>query len=351
MAALCLLSSTLFACAQSTTPVVGKQPDAAVALQRIALGSCVDAHKPVPAFDAIIQAKPDLMIFLGDNVYADSFDEHEIRRAYNVLGEHDGFRRLQGVCPILATWDDHDYGLNDSGNEHPDKAGSQRAFMDFWNVPQDAPRRSREGVYDAAMFGPQGRRVQVILLDTRYHRDPLVRLPKDKQSRAAGRYQPNPDPDAQMLGEAQWAWLKDQLTRPADLRLIVSSVQVVPEQHGWEGWATFPHQRTRLIELIRNTGAHGVVFLSGDRHHAELSRLEQDTPYPLYDLTSSSLNRPSRDTGEPNRHRVGKLYPLTNFGLITLDWDAQPATVTLQIIDASGGVQIEQTVALPKLRP
>jgi alkaline phosphatase D len=105
--------------------------------------------------------------------------------------------------------------------------------------------------------------VQVILLDTRFFRSPLK--PTDQRN-APGRerYLPDEDPTKTMLGEAQWAWLADRLREPAEVRLIVSSVQVLAEGHGWERWGNFPRERQRLYDLIRDTGARGVVYLSGD---------------------------------------------------------------------------------------
>jgi alkaline phosphatase D len=327
------------------------QLDTAQPISRIAFGSCSDARKPVPAFDAIANAKPDLMIFLGDNVYADTTDEAELRNAYQVLADHAGFRNLKQAFPLLATWDDHDYGINDAGVEHPAKAMSQQVFLDFWGVTKDSPRRKREGVYDAQFFGPIGQRVQIILLDTRYHRGPLTPRPKDTESTRGVRYIPNPDQALTILGETQWAWLKEQLSQPAELKLIVSSIQVVAEDHGWETWAMFPAERLRLIELIHETGANGVIFLSGDRHQAELSRLDDHTPYPLYDLTASSLNKPGLENDEPNRHRIGKRYPSANFGLLDIDWHAENPTITMQIFDPEGGVHVEHRVTLDELTP
>ncbi len=328
------------------------QPSAKPALQRIAFGSCSDPRRPIPAFRAIAQANPDLMIFVGDNVYADTVDEDELRQSYKQLGNHPGFRQLKKACTILATWDDHDYGINDAGIEHPNKAVSQSVFLDFWGVPRDSPRRSREGVYHAQMFGPQGQRVQVILLDTRYHRSRLTRRTKGEHYPTSGRYVPNPDPFVTVLGKTQWDWLKEQLEQPADLRLIVSSIQFLTEEHGWETWAMFPKERTRLIELIGETKANGVVFLSGDRHHAELSRLDDDTaPYPLYDITASGLNKSGLENDESNRHRVGQRYHLPNFGLITIDWNRPAPTATLQIIDPKGNVHIQHPITLNDLTP
>lgn len=328
---------------------VYQQLDTDKVVTRIALGSCSQAKNPLPIFDTIVDAKPDLMIFLGDNVYADTFKEDELRSAYDRLASVPGFRKLAITCPILATWDDHDYGINDCGAEHPTKTMAQRVFLDFWKVPADSPRREREGIYDSVLIGPAGKRIQIILLDTRYHRSPLLRHPEGRRPSGTGPYPPNPDPTVTMLGKAQWDWLKEQLEVPAELRLIASSIQVVPQEHQWEGWATMPVERDRLFDLIRNTHANGVIFLSGDRHHAELSRHEDAIDYPLYDITASSLNSGGQPRDEPNRHRVGNRHHKANYGLIEVDWDVASPTLTLKILGPKGETHIEHQVPLAEL--
>ena len=96
-----------------------------------------------------------------------------MRAKYARLAAMPGYQAAQVACPILATWDDHDYGVDDGGGEYPKKVESQQVFLDFFGDPEDSPRRKRQGVYDAEVFGPPGKRVQVILLDTRYFRSPL----------------------------------------------------------------------------------------------------------------------------------------------------------------------------------
>src|SRR5262245_53217116 len=175
-----------------------------------------------------------------------------------------GFQAIRRACPILATWDDHDLGANDAGSDYPRKEESQRIFLDFFGDAVDSPRRYRPGVYDARVFGPEGRRLQVILLDTRYFRtSPLKRDVRTLMSQ--GPYIANKDPDATILGEDQWRWLAEQLKVPAEVRIIASSIQVVAEDHGWEKWMNFPRERERLFTLIRDTGAQGVILLSGNR--------------------------------------------------------------------------------------
>lgn len=323
--------------------------DATVA--RIAFGSCAKQDRPQPIWDAVLDADPGLFLMIGDNVYADTEDMAVMRAAYDALGRQAGYRRLRERVPVLATWDDHDYGADDAGAEYPMKEQAADVFLDAFDVPPDSPRRAREGVYGAHVFGPEGRRVQVLLLDTRTFRDPLVPARGDEADRQ-GPWTPTGDPDATILGEAQWRWLEQRLDEPADLRLLVSSIQVVSDQHGWEGWGQFPRERDRLLALIRDTQAGGVVILSGDRHFAELSELQPDGLYPLFDLTSSSLNAsmPDWDGLEPNRHRLGLVPRADNFGLVTVDWQADDPVVSLQIRDVDGRIRLRHDVRLSLLR-
>jgi alkaline phosphatase D len=237
-------------------------------------------------------------------------------------------------------------------------------FLDFFGVPKDDPRRTREGVYSAQVFGPPGKRVQLILLDARYFRGPLKAgfKPGEPGEGRRGKYVPNDDPAATVLGEAQWAWLAAQLKVPAELRLIGSGVQVVPDEHGSEMWGNFPRERKRLFRLIRETGAGGVVFLTGDRHLAEISQLPAAHPdgvgYPLFDVCSSSLNTPSgnftktkvRFANEVNSYRVGLTYFDVNFGTVLVDWEPADPVVRLQVREESGDVVLQQRLTLGQLR-
>ena len=291
----------------------------------IAFGSCAREDREQAIWSVIGAHAPDLFLFIGDNVYADVPEvprtAADIAAAYQVLAQHESWRAFTQVCPVLATWDDHDYGKNDAGVEWELKAESQQVFLDFFGVAEDSPRRGRLGVYHAEVFGPVGRRVQVILLDTRYHRDPLATVPRAERRPGRGPYRPRDV--GTMLGDAQWAWLEEQLRKPAELRLIASSIQVVAGEHGWEGWMNLPHERRRLYDLIDRSGAAGVIFLSGDRHLIELScDRSEAAAYPLWDFTSSGLNQARKDVEEPNRHRVGPVHRETNFGLIHIEWGA-----------------------------
>ena len=319
------------------------------ALTRIHFGSCIKQENPMPLLQRIVADQPELFLFLGDNIYADTEDMDLMRARYARLAADPGFALLRTMCPVMATWDDHDYGINDSGVEYPKKAEAERIFLNFWGEAPNTERRNREGIYDSRIIGPKGKRVQIIMLDGRYFRSPL----KVGERRVGGHYYPDPNPQLTMLGDEQWQWLEKQLRKPAELRLLVSGIQFVAEASGQETWSNLPVERQRMIDLIASTKASGVIFLSGDRHWSELSvQRDGGAPYPIYDLTSSSLNQlHPRGTPTDNRYRdpeMSATYHRENYGIVEIDWQAEAPAVTLKIVDADGGVPIEKKISLPQ---
>lgn len=363
----CALAMTAIApTARAADGVVpSAQPDPHVALDRtltrIGFGSCAEGGKEQPIWEAVLAAKPELFLFLGDNIYGDTRDMAVLRAKYAELARHSGFTKLRDTTPLAVTWDDHDFGEDDAGGDYPQKEASRQVFLDFWGEPAGSPRRARDGVYASYVFGPPGQRVQVILLDLRYNRTPLVKpepgirnyrswatARHKKGLEVPGPYARNPDPRATMLGERQWQWLERQLETPAEVRLIGSSLQVLADFPGWEGWSLFARDQQRLIELIRRKRANGVVFLSGDMHYAELSQLDVNVPYTLWDLTSSGLTE-VWPAATPNANRVSEVVREPNFGLIEIDWQGAQTTVTLSVVDQHGKQRIEQRLPLADL--
>lgn len=331
-------------------------------LSRIAFGSCANESRPQPIWDSINELNPQLFIFTGDNVYADTADPVKLRRSYEELAAIPGFAKLREICPVIGTWDDHDYGKNDAGAEFEGKEAAKEAFMEFFGTPEDSPLRKRGGVYDAKIYGPEGKRVQVILLDTRWFRGPIRKMTKDElraaraeSGKKVGRYLPDEESDSTILGEEQWAWLAEELKKPAELRLLVSSIQVLALDHGWEKWGNLPKERKKLLDLIRDN-ATNVVILSGDRHSSDISLLPPETDggpfYPLYDITSSGLNQTGL-TDEPNRFRVAgeEVYNQPNFGWVEIDWDQEDPAIKLEIRDLDGKVVREVQTTLHTLKP
>ncbi|MDA0834878.1 MAG: alkaline phosphatase D family protein [Planctomycetota bacterium] len=335
-------------------PVYSAEEEFPESLERIAFGSCAEQFKSQPIWDAVVEKKPQLFLFLGDNIYADTEDMQLMQEKYNQLGEQPGYKKLLKTCPVLATWDDHDYGVNDGGAWYPKKVESQKIMLDFFGVPDDSIRRTRPGVYGSFAYGPKGRRVQIILLDTRYFKS---RHTKDERSddekkklNLVGWYVPNHDPDATILGAAQWEWLEEQLKEPADVRLICSSIQVIADEKGMESWGNFPLERKRLYDLIEQTKADGVVFLSGDVHFTETSKTD-DGPYPFYDFTSSSLSVGIPKWAEAvNSFRVSKTsYAEPTFGYVEIKWGKSPA-IDLQAYGEAGELIFENRVTVSALR-
>lgn len=321
-------------------------PAPGATLTRIAFASCQSAEKPIPLLDRVVADKPQIAVFMGDNVYGDANSGDmtlpELRAQYALLAGRPEFVRLRAAAPTLATWDDHDYGWNDGGGEFSGRFLAKRIFENFWG----ARTAGRDGVYDSHAFGPAGRRVQIILLDTRMARSPLTRLPQEGDW---GRYAQSVAPNQRMLSEAQWAWFEAQLKTPADVRFVVSSIQVLADRQAWEAWRTLPREQTRLYDTVRRSGAKGVVFVSGDRHMAGLYRQEGVIGYPAYELTASSLNLSHRDmTDERSTNQLGALYAPVNYGIADIDWDA--GRLTLQVRGADGAVKRERAIALSELQ-
>lgn len=334
-------------------------------LSRISFGSCAKQDQPQPIWEAVVAGKPELFVFLGDNIYGDSKDMSVLKGKYDLLGAQPGFKALKQACPIVATWDDHDYGADDSGAEFAMRKESQQLFLDFWGATKDDVRRTREGIYSSSVHGKEGQRVQIILLDARYFRSPLKKGfdAREPGEGFRGRYSPNEDENATVLGEAQWKWLAQQLKVPAEVRIIGSSYQVLSNQHGWEMWGNFPKERERLFRTLRNSHAGGIILLSGDRHLAEIATLPTTDPlnigYPLHEITSSSLNAPSgnmtkagvRFANEINLYRTGLTFFDVNYGNILIDWTSDDPIIRMQVCDEKGTVVLQQRATLSQLQP
>ncbi|WZN60787.1 PhoD-like phosphatase [Chloropicon roscoffensis] len=339
-------------------------------LRRLSFGSCNDQRKDQSIWGPIVEGKPDVWLWLGDNIYADrkvkSYPKEfrgatvaQMRAMYDQLSAVPGYRALLGgVGKVVATWDDHDYGLDDSGKELPYKRESQGLLLDFLGVPEDSELRRREGVYNSHTFGPEGKRVKLIVLDTRYHRDPIFS-------------------DGDMLGEEQWRWLGEELTSgDAQVTLIASSIQVLPNHHVTlcpicyiedspfrvETWAHFPREKRRLADLIRDRRAEGVILLSGDVHLGEVLRSPAGclAPYPINEITSSGMTHSASASFpgialevlkrfSPNPFSLG-MHLDVNYGTVDFDWDGPSPVVTLSVRDREGRAALQRRVSIADLK-
>lgn len=321
----------------------------------VAFGSCADDENPNhPIWKSIAKANPTDMIFMGDNVYVDTRTVNSLGTLeafnpdYERLNSSKGFRDLKKIARIHATWDDNDFGANDGGREYKLKSLSQQKFLSFWGVEQSSTRFKTPGVYGFDWIESAGRKVQVILTDSRYFRSPIKQAATTQECPFRN-IVPTDDPNATMLGEDQWKWLINRLQVEADLHLLVSGIQVIPNEHCFEKWGAMPDERSRLLQAIKNASATTII-LSGDRHLAEVSMLPKDdvsgVGYDLYEFTSSSLTASfGFGAGEPNSFRVrGDNVRVNNFGILRFDWEK--AQVVGEIRDQNGVVLRMATVAL-----
>lgn len=319
--------------------------------ETIAFGSCANQDAPQPIWNAILKEEPDLFLAMGDNVYADHPGQEDIAEQYRKLNRIPEYRKARETIPFMATWDDGDFGTNDGGGSAPTRAQARKEFLNYFRYVQDSIPMGREGIYHSKLIGGQvtgkrrkrvqGPTMQVIMLDTRTFRSPLKRN-EDPNADPLKKYLPDTDKSKTILGEAQWDWLEDQLRKPAQLRIIVSSIQVIASEHGFEKWANFPHEQQRFFDLLRKTKAHNVIVLSGDRHMGSIAKKSIKDWGTLYDITSSSLNRPS-NLHENDKDYVAEAYPQENFGVLKIDWKKKRVQAQLKDIDGKN----VQEVAIP----
>lgn len=309
---------------------------------RIALGSCHYASDSAydrpgesyggdfQVFDNIAAKKPDMMLWLGDNIYlreADWSSRSGILYRYSHMRKQPYLQKLLATCPQYAIWDDHDFGPNDATGSWAHKDLSLEAFQLFWmNNGQGAA--GVPGITTAFQYNDIG----FFLLDNRYHRS-SERL-KDSCSR-------------EMLGEAQVKWLIDALKGSnASFKVVAIGSQVLNSEALYENYAQYPCERERLLEAITREGIKNVVFVTGDRHHSELSKLEKNG-IVMYDITASPLSSKvgnSRDN-EKNRNRVnGSLQLKRGFATMDVRGDRKNRELVLQFNDSNGQMLYEQII-------
>jgi alkaline phosphatase D len=274
---------------------------------KIGFGSCLDQRYPQKIWKSIADENINKFIFLGDNVYGDvpSGDTKKLVKAYKLQARR--FPRWLNELEKLAIWDDHDYGKNDGGSEYKHKQLTQKIFMDFWDIPSNDPRRSREGTYFSKDYIIEKNKIKVIGLDTRYFRSNLLGSRTNRQ--------PNNDLNSSILGISQWSWLENELNDPkTEMFIILSSIQVLPTEHGYEKWANFPHEREKLINLLQRK--KNVLILSGDRHRGAIYKHNK-----IIEITASSLNKPGSSDKETDKLMQGRIHKEINYGILVIKED------------------------------
>lgn len=324
-----------------------------IPVTKIAFGSCGHENSPQPVLALAADQKPDAFIYLGDNIYGDTDNMDTLRAKYSRLGAKKEFQQLASSTKIWATWDDHDYGRNDAGKEYPYKKESKEIFLQFFKEPDSSARRQHEGIYHTEYVKHSDKIIQILLLDVRTFRSQLTLFDKKNEELQKSYfytldYQPTTSPDSTLLGEAQWKWLEEELRKPADIRLVCSGSQFGIEFNGYEAWANFPHEQQKMLNLIKETKTSGVIFLTGDVHYAEISRLEEPGLYPIYDVTSSGITS-TWSFATPNKNRIEGPVMDNHFGLLTIAWEQDPH-ITMEIIDKYTNSRISYEINLSQIQ-
>ena len=320
------------------------------AISRISFGSCNHQLRHQTIWAEIAKNDPDVFLFIGDNNYGDQgwagdASLSTLREAYSVMAKSRELADFRSKVPMMVTWDDHDYGFNDGGASFAYRQWAETIYETFWDS-SDAVK-SRPGIYESRIVGKKGKRVQLILLDTRYFRSDFERMPYQKERPPLGPYVPSADASKTMLGEAQWAWLEQELAKPADVRIVASSIQVITDAHNYESWEQLPTERAKLYAMLAGREDSGLVLLSGDRHAGGIYS-ETIGGETFWELTSSSMNysfsSTERNTArEPDPKRLTDFISEENFGLVDIHWTRRE--ITLELRGNKGESRVKETIA------
>jgi len=328
-----VLSILLASCCHENKVIIEKHShfvDTTKVMKTICFGSCNKQWEDQSYWQNIRNENPDLWIWMGDIIYSDTEDMAQLKGQYNIQKVQEEYLNFIDSIQVLGIWDDHDYGVNDGGREYPARKESRDLLFDFLDIDETNSAWSREGAYQSYTFGTDRQKVKIILLDGRYFKDNLS-LDNNSEQRYL------PTTEGTYLGEKQWRWFENELNNSdAQLNLIVSGVQVISSEHFFEKWANFPQERQRLFDLLRSSGVKNPVVLSGDRHIGEISKLEIDSTFILYDATSSGLTHSYEQADEENEFRVGDLIPVKNFGTISLEWSEEEVSISIELKSIEG---------------
>lgn len=277
-------------------------------IQRLAFGSCNKQYNDQPLWKDLIVQAPDLFIWGGDNVYANTKLAADILKSYQQQNRVEDYKFFKALTPIIGTWDDHDYGTNNGSGRYPIKKQSQEYALDFYEEPEMSPRRLREGIYTSYDFGDAGKKIKIIMLDNRYFKGLEV--------------------GSEMLGSKQWQWLENEVKNSdAALHLVVSGLSVIsPSAPGSEEWNDHPEERKRLRKIFESKKTP-YLYMTGDKHFSSVFQREGE-----YEFMASGM---THNTRLPLRPYVMARYPDPvfdfNYGLIDFSWEKSTPILSVSI--------------------
>ena len=284
----------------------------------LGFGSCLHQDRSMAILRTIEKKELDLFMFIGDNVYGDQ-EDGELDKLIRTYKQQ--YNNLENFLKNVSTefiWDDHDFGLNDGGSNYRYKDKAKELFLETWQIASNDPRRLRDGLYFDKVIKKNGLKIHLIFLDNRSFKSEW-KLTDEFNKEGKERYIEDFNSDKTLLGKNQWKWLKDKLTVESDIKIIISSLQILSLGHGWESWDKFPLQREKLFKLIDESNLSNLFILSGDRHRGGFYKFKTVGNNNIYEFTSSSLNLPIPfNTEEEGPLRIGSTYRKANFGVVRL---------------------------------
>ena len=308
----------------------------------LGFGSCLHQDRSMAILNTIEKKELDLFMFIGDNVYGDQ-EDGELDKLIRTYKQQ--YNNLEDFLKNVSTefiWDDHDFGLNDGGSNYRYKDTAKELFLETWQIPANDPRRQRDGLYFDKMVKKNGLKIHLIFLDNRTFKSEW-KLTDEFNKEGKERYVEDFNPEKTLLGKKQWSWLKDKLKVDSNIKIILSSLQILSLGHGWESWDKFPLERSRFFNLIDESNVSNFFILSGDRHRGGFYQFKTADNKNIYEFTSSSLNLPIPfNTEEEGPLRIGSTYRKANFGVVRIFEDE----VVMELTSHTGEVVNSLKVAI-----
>ncbi len=319
---------------------------------RAAFGSCAYINDPsadregepygggYEIFNAILAQKPDLMLWLGDDIYyreSDVGTEEGMRRRWARDRSIPELQPLFGSVHQYAIWDDHDFGPNDSDRSFAGRETSLRVFRDYWANPQYGTAEL-PGVFGRFSWGD----VEFFLLDDRFYRTP-DEFPDDASKR--------------MFGREQLRWLEEALvSSDATFKVVASGNQMWNPLANYEALGRYPAEQRELRDFLVKAKIRGLVFLTGDRHTSELLKVDVPGLYPFYEFTSSPLTSGmassfEKEANNPARVAGTWVTDRRSFGLLEVTGPPEDRVLTLRAIDAKGTELWKHEIHARELEP
>lgn len=335
-------------------------------IETIAFGSSLDQNQPQPLWAVIAKNNPDLFILTGDQLNISRADQKSLPEQYRKWNRITEYRDLREKVPFLTVWEDQDYAAISGTGPFIERDAAKAEFTKYWAYLKTTLNSKQKALYHSKIIGSKKQTVQVILLDTHWDRSELkkntdihneistttsvisstdpstattttlseTKTVTVKENRP---FMSDEDKKKKFLSEEQWTWLESELRKPAGLRILVSSLQVIANDHNFEKWGLFPHERERLLNLLKYTKAKNLMILSGNRQIGSIAQSEVKGLGKLYDITSSPMNLMATEGNVLKDASYTKdAFNEVNFGLMKINWSSRK--VQVEIRDAANNV-------------